>query len=89
VVAFSVHGGKPEDPTREQSQNLLKALRYAKQHDGNTIAFAGFDGGAMKELADVCVIVPGNSTPHTESFHMALEHLIASCLREKIAEYNE
>jgi D-sedoheptulose 7-phosphate isomerase len=89
VVAFSVHGGKPEDPTREQSQNLLKALRYAKDNHGKTIAFTGFDGGAMKEVADVCVVVTGDSTPHTESFHMALEHLIASCLREKIAEYND
>ena len=89
VVAFSVHGGKPEDPSREQSQNLLKALRYAKDHHGKTIAFTGFEGGAMKDLADVCVIVPGNSTPHTESFHMALEHLIADCLREKIASYDE
>jgi D-sedoheptulose 7-phosphate isomerase len=89
LVAFSVHGGKCEDPTREQSQNLLKALQYAREHGGKTIAFAGFDGGAMKDLADICVIVPGNSTPQTESLHMALEHLIASCLREKIAAYDE
>jgi len=89
VVAFSVHGGKPEDPSREQSQNLLKALRYAKEHGGRTIAFTGFNGGAMKDLADICVVVSGNSTPHTESFHMALEHLIANCLLEKIAHYNE
>jgi len=89
LVVFSVHGGKPVNPSREQSQNLLKAMRYAKDNHGNTIAFTGFDGGAMKDLADVCVIVPGNSTPHTESFHMALEHLIADCLREKIASYDE
>jgi D-sedoheptulose 7-phosphate isomerase len=89
LVAFSVHGGKCEDPTREQSQNLLKALQYAREHGGKTIAFAGFDGGAMKDLADICVIVPGNSTPQTESLHMALEHLIASCLRERIAAYDE
>jgi len=89
VVAFSVRGGKPQDPSREQSQNLLKALRYAKDNGGRTIAFTGFDGGAMKNLADICVIVPVNSIPHTESFHMALEHLVANCLREKIAACNE
>lgn len=89
LIAFSVHGGKCEDPTREQSQNLLKALQYAREHGGKTIAFAGFEGGAMKDSADTCVIVPGNSTPQTESLHMALEHLIAGCLREKIAAYDE
>lgn len=89
VVAFSVRGGKGEDPSHDRSQNLLKALQYARDHRGKTIAFTGFDGGAMKNLADICVIVPVNSTPHTESFHMALEHLIANCLREKIAAYDE
>jgi D-sedoheptulose 7-phosphate isomerase len=89
VVAFSVRGGRAEDPSGERSRNLLKAMQYARENQGRTIAFTGFDGGAMKDLADVCVIVPGDSTPHTESFHMALEHLIASCLREKIAQFHE
>ena len=89
LVVFSVHGGVAEDPAREQSQNLLKAMRYVREHGGTTIAFAGFNGGAMRDLADVCAVVPGNSTPQTESFHMAWEHLIANCLREKIAAYDE
>ncbi len=42
--------------------------------------------GPMKEIADACIVVPANSTPHVESFHIALEHLICSCLKEKIAE---
>lgn len=89
VVVFSVHGGKIEDPAVEWSQNLLKAMKYAKEHGGKTIAFTGFDGGAMKDLADICVIVPVDSTPHTESFHMTIEHLIVNCLYEKIAAYEE
>jgi len=89
VVVFSVHGGKIEDPAVEWSQNLLKAMRYAREHGGRTIAFTGFDGGAMNELADICVIIPGDSIPHTESFHMALEHLIVNCLYEKIAAHEE
>lgn len=89
VVVFSVHGGRSEDPSIEQSQNLLKALKYAREHGGRTIAFTGFDGGAMNELADICVIIPGASIPQTESFHMALEHLIVNCLREKIAGHDE
>ncbi len=89
LVVFSVHGGKVEDPARERSQNLLKAMQYVRDHGGTTIAFTGFDGGAMRTLADICVIVPVHSTPHTESFHMTLEHLIVNCLREKIAECDE
>ena len=38
----------------------------------------------MKELADVCVVVPYNTTPHVESFHVVLHHLVTFCLAENI-----
>jgi len=85
VVAFSVHGGAGKDKAGAWSQNLLKALQYAKDHSGKAIGFAGFDGGAMKQMADACVVVPANSTPQVEAFHVVLHHLIAFCLKEKIA----
>ena len=84
VVAFSVHGGAGKDKAGAWSQNLLKALQYAKDNGGKAIGFAGFDGGAMKEMADACVVVPANSTPQVEAFHVVLHHLIAFCLKEKI-----
>lgn len=85
VVAFSVHGGAGKDKAGAWSQNLLKAMQYAQDNGGKAIGFAGFDGGAMKQIADVCVVVPANSTPQVEAFHVVLHHLIAFCLREKIA----
>jgi len=86
LICISVHGGSGKDKAGPWSQNLLKSIRYAKGKGGKTIGFSGFDGGMMKEIADVCVVVPANSTPHVESFHLALEHLICSCLHERIAE---
>ncbi len=86
VVAFSVHGGAGKDKAGAWSQNLLKGLQYAKDNGGKAIGFAGFDGGAMKQMCDVCVVVPANSTPQVEAFHVVLTHLIAFCLKEKIAK---
>ena len=86
LICISVHGGAGRDKASLWSQNLLKAMKYAKDMGGKTIGFAGFDGGPMKKIADACVVVPANSTPHVESFHLALEHLICSCLRERIAK---
>jgi D-sedoheptulose 7-phosphate isomerase len=89
IVAFSVHGGSGKDKAGLWSQNLLKAMILAKEeYSATTIGFSGFDGGAMRELADACVVVPFNSTPQVESFHLALEHLICSCLKEKIERYS-
>ena len=84
VIAFSVHGGSGSDKAGAWSQNLLKGLQYAKDNGGVAIGISGFDGGAMKQMADHCIVVPVESTPHTESLHLAIEHLITNCLKEKI-----
>jgi len=86
LICISVHGGTGKEKAGLWSQNLLRAMKYVKENKGKTIGFSGFDGGPMNEIADVCLVVPANSTPQVESFHLALEHLICSCLREKIAK---
>lgn len=88
LVAFSVHGGSGKDKAGLWSQNLLKAMLVAKEeYQATLIGFSGFDGGAMKDVADECLVIPFNSTPQVESFHLAMEHLITNCLRKKIEEY--
>jgi D-sedoheptulose 7-phosphate isomerase len=89
LICLSVHGGSGQDKAGLWSQNLLKAMNYVKKNGGKTIGFAGFDGGAMKDVADVCIVVPFDATPHVEAFHVVLQHLIASRLKEKISEYSD
>jgi D-sedoheptulose 7-phosphate isomerase len=84
VIAISVHGGSGEDKAGPWSQNLLAAVQYAKERSARTIGLSGYDGGALKKVADVCIVVPAESTPYVESWHAALEHLICSCLRRRI-----
>jgi D-sedoheptulose 7-phosphate isomerase len=86
LICLSVHGGSGKDKASFWSQNLLKAMDYVKKNGGKTIGFAGFDGGAMKKVADVCIVVPFDATPHVEAFHVVLQHLIAFRLKEKIME---
>lgn len=85
VLAISVHGGSGSDKAGPWSQNLLKAIKFAKDRGGVTMGFSGFDGGVLKQVADVCIVVPADSTPQVEAFHVALHHLIAFRLQEKIA----
>lgn len=84
IIGISVHGGAGADKAGLWSQNILKAMVYAKENGGKTIGLSGFDGGPMKEVADACIVVPVHSTPLVESFHLVLEHLIVFSLREKI-----
>jgi D-sedoheptulose 7-phosphate isomerase len=85
LITISVHGGQGRDKAGAWSQNLMKAIAYVKERGGTTIGLAGFDGGAMRAVCDVCVVVPYDTTPHVEGFHVVLHHLIAFCLAERIA----
>jgi len=82
LITISVHGGSGKDKAGKWSQNLLKAINYVNKNNGVTIGFSGFDGGAMKELCDYCLVVPANSTPLVESFHVVLHHMLAFYLQK-------
>lgn len=86
MIAISVHGGKGADKAGAWSQNLLRAAQQVKQNGGVVLGLAGFDGGALKRMADVCVVVPASSTPHVEAFHVCYHHLIVQRLRDLIGE---
>lgn len=82
IIAISVHGGSGKDKAGLWSQNLIKAIKFVQSRGGKAIGFAGFDGGLMKEITDACIVVPINSTPQVEGFHLVLTHLICSILKE-------
>ncbi len=89
VVGFSVHGGSQQgDSAGPWSQNLVSAMKLAKKRKAKIIGFAGFNGGAMKEMSDISVIVPTDSetygTPVIEAMHVVLHHSIVFDLKERI-----
>jgi D-sedoheptulose 7-phosphate isomerase len=85
-VPISVHGGSGADSAGLWSQNLLKAAKFVRENGGKVVGLAGFDGGALKQMADACIVVPINSTSHVEGFHAVITHLICARLRELIGE---
>ncbi|MDG6967668.1 MAG: SIS domain-containing protein [Nitrososphaerota archaeon] len=86
LVAISVHGGSGSDKAGLWSQNLLKAVKYAKENGGRVVGLSGFDGGVLKTAADACIVVPAESTPHVEGMHLVLTHLMAEQLRGMVSK---
>ena len=84
LIGISVHGGSGSDKAGPWSQNLLKAVKVAKEKKGKVVGLIGFDGGMLRKLADASIVVPANSTPQVEGFHLVLEHMIAARLKEAI-----
>ena len=58
------------------SKNVLNALAVAREAGAITIGISGFQGGRMKELCDVCVIVPSDNMQVIEDLHLAMAHSI-------------
>ena len=73
VIGFSGSGNSP---------NVLRALQMARSMQAVAIGFAGFDGGKLKEMVDICVLVPSYSMERVEDLHLIVEHLICTCLRD-------
>lgn len=88
LVGFSVHGGVGAGEAGPWSQNLVQAMIFAKRKGAKIIGFSGFDGGAMKKMADVCLLVPTTSeiygTGLVEGFHSVIAHGLIFELKELI-----
>ena len=89
LVGFSVHGGsKKGDAAGPWSQNLIAAMKLAKERKAKIIGFSGFDGGAMSTMSDVSVVIPTDSetygTPVVEAMHVVLLHSIIFDLKSRI-----
>ncbi len=79
VFVFSVGGGNAE---KNISNNLVLALKYAKEIGSKIIGIVGRDGGYTAKVADATVIIPvvnsESVTPHTEAFQAVIWHMIVS-----------
>jgi D-sedoheptulose 7-phosphate isomerase len=71
VVAISVSGN---------SSNVLAAAEYARSCGVCVVGLTGFDGGRLRELADIAVHVPTNAGEYgpAEDVHMILDHLVGA-----------
>jgi hypothetical protein len=63
---------------------VLNAILLARQVGARTIGLAGFDGGKLRKLVDVCVLVPNHCMEQVEDLHLMLEHLITTQLRRSV-----
>ena len=86
VFVLSVGGG---DAERNISPNLVQALKLAKDVGAAVVGIVGRTGGYTAKVADACVIIPvvnpDHVTPHTESFHCVVGHLLITHPKLKAA----
>ncbi len=70
--------------TSGNSMNILKALESAKEKEVITIGFSGNDGGKMKNICDICFVVPHMNTALIQEVHSILGHEICSSVEKSL-----
>ncbi len=70
--------------TSGNSENVIKAMKRAKEKGLHSIAFLGRDGGKMKGVADIEIIIPSEKTYLIQEFHEILYHRICKRVEESI-----
>jgi D-sedoheptulose 7-phosphate isomerase len=67
------------------SKNVLNALRVARDVRAKTVGISGFEGGEMKPLCDICVVVPSSNMQIIEDLHLAMSHSIFRIVHSRMS----
>jgi len=60
------------------SENVIRAAEFANNHGGISIGFVGFEGGKLKEVAQIALFTPNPKGEYgpIEDIHMILNHIL-------------
>ena len=71
------------------SGNVLKAVSYAKENGGKTIALCGYSGGKLAELADISIVIHSDDMQKIEDLHMIVVHMLMQSLCLAVQDYHD
>lgn len=74
--------------TSGNSANVIRAFEAAKKKGIKTVALLGRDGGKLKPLADLAIVVPGTSSDRIQELHIKLIHIVIEVLEREIFPEN-
>ena len=67
IIAISTSGN---------SKNVINAVLKAKEMGCKTIGFLGKDGGELKKLCDVSIVIPSKRTARIQEMHILIGHIL-------------
>jgi D-sedoheptulose 7-phosphate isomerase len=70
--------------TSGKSESVNRAITTAKGKGMATIGFLGKDGGSMKALVDVAIVVPSSDTQRIQEGHITIGHIICGLAEREL-----
>ena len=62
--------------TSGNSPNVLRAAEAARAQGAKVLVLTARDGGALRPLGDVAIVVPTERTDRAQELHLMIEHII-------------
>lgn len=70
--------------TSGKSANILEALKVCRSKGVYSILLSGKNGGEACCLADVALLVPGESVAVIQEIHLLIEHAVCACVEHEL-----
>ena len=71
--------------TSGNSENVIKGLKASKKNGGLTIGLLGNNGGKIKNIVDISLVVNATSVPRIQEAHRVIYHIICEIVEEELA----
>ena len=69
--------------TSGNSENVMLALKMAKEKGMKTVALLGKDGGKTKGMADLDIIIPSSQTARIQEAQMCIRHIVCELVENE------
>ena len=70
--------------TSGNSENVVRALKKANALGAETIGLVGNNGGKIKEVANLSIVIPSNDTARIQEVHITIGHIICELIEEDL-----
>lgn len=74
--------------TSGNSQNVINAFLSAKKMNIKTVGLLGRNGGKLKELADLAIVIPAETSDRIQEMHIKLLHTVIESVERQLFPEN-
>lgn len=71
--------------TSGNSKNVMLAIEEAKRKGAFTIGWLGKDGGKLKSMVDIAIVVPSDKTARIQESHITIGHIMCYLIEKEMA----
>ncbi|HGJ65370.1 TPA: SIS domain-containing protein [bacterium] len=70
--------------TSGMSENVIRAVKEANRKGLYVIGFLGKNGGKLKKIVDIPIIIPADDTQRIQEGHITIGHIICGILEKEL-----